>query len=97
MFFDLINYRRQVITSFGMNRQHVRAGGTELVDVFLRAHHHQVNVQRQIGELSQSCNDGNPISEIWNKNPVHYVQVQTCDASFFQTLNFAFKVSKITL
>ena len=68
----------------------------ERVDVLFGIHHHQMNVQRQVGQFPQCRNDGHPVCEVGNKDSIHHIEVKRRKPSVFESFNFGSQIPEIT-
>src|SRR6267378_5213227 len=73
---DRIELPLHVNCGFGMEREHGCAGRRKGFDVVLGLHHHQVHIDRLVGQLAQRLDHVGAERDVGDKSPVHHVHVQ---------------------
>src|SRR6267143_62423 len=93
---DRIELPLHVNRGFGMEREHGCARRRKGFDVVLGLHHHQVHIDRLVGQLAQRLDHVGAERDVGDKAPVHHVHVEPVGAGFQHLLDLLLQARQIS-
>ena len=78
-----------------MHRDAIATGVKEFVEILGGITDHQVGIEWEVGEFSESRDYDRAISKVWDEVAVHHIQVKQVGASGFEQFDLAVQVAKV--
>jgi hypothetical protein len=93
---DLLDGPVQMGRGLGVDGDDVRARFSELLDVSLGFHDHQVHIDHTVGHLAHRVDDQWPDGDVGDKPAIHDVDVDVVGACFIDRLHLLAEASKVS-
>src|SRR5687767_10775401 len=95
MFLDQLNRTMEMRSGLYMNGEIVRPSLGKLGDKGIGVCDHEVDVERQFGDLSERCDDRRTDGQIWDEMSIHHIDVQKVGSRTFHSCYFIGQSGKV--